>query len=85
MCAVNPMQVKAKFVEREVEIAAHVYSNDAKQGGLIVDILRLEVSVLALLCCIFFYFNILISGSHTLHALLKLLASCKLDVLVAEV
>jgi hypothetical protein len=57
MCAVNPMQVKAKFVEREVEIAAHVYSNDAKQGGLIVDILRLEVSVLALLCCIFFYFN----------------------------
>jgi hypothetical protein len=40
------LQVKAKFVEREVEIAAHVYTNDAKQGGLIIDILRLEVSTL---------------------------------------
>jgi predicted RNA-binding protein len=47
MCAVNLMQVKAKFVEREVEIAAHVYTNDAKQGGLIIDILRLEVGALA--------------------------------------
>jgi hypothetical protein len=47
------MQVKAKFVEREVEIAAHVYTNDAKQGGLIIDILRLEVSTLALCAATF--------------------------------
>jgi hypothetical protein len=38
-------QVKAKFIQRGVEIAAQLYSTDE---GLVVDVSRLEVGILAM-------------------------------------